>query len=164
MKTKKQKQNIIEEGINYLKNNENLIFVDFTGAPTKKLNELRQLLKQNNAYFKVFKKRLFNIVFLKNNLNFPLEKMTGQLGVIFIEQDEKIQEIASLINNFQKEVNSLKILGGFNLKEVKYLESDFIKMLGSLPSREVLLSQFIFLLTMPIKKFLFILNEKAKRS
>lgn len=164
MKTKKQKQFIIEEGVNYLKNNENLIFIDFTGVSTKKLNELRQILKQNDAYFQVFKKRLFNIVFLKNDLNFPLEKIEGQLGVIFVKKEEKIQEIASIIYKFLKDINNLKILGGFNLKEKKYLESDFVKLLGSLPSREVLLSQFVFLLTIPIKKFLFILNEKAKRS
>jgi len=39
-----------------------------------------------------------------------------------------------------------------------------VKRIGQLPSREVLLGQLAAMLTVPIKKFMFVLNEKAKQT
>lgn len=161
-KTKAQKAEQIESGLKDLEKSRTLIFADFTGTPTKEISILRENLKALGSKFQVLKKRLFRIMAEKSGFELPSEKFQGQLGVVFIPNE--LEGTVGSIYKFSKTAKSFKVIGGFDLKEKKFLEADFIKMLGSLPSREVLLGQLAFMLTVPIKKFLFILNEKAKRS
>lgn len=161
-KTRKQKEKTVEEGIKDLAKSQTLIFADFTGTPTKEINALRELLRGINAKFQVLKKRLFRIAAEKNGVEFPAEKFQGQLSVIFAP--DGLEEVAGPIYKFSKANANFKIVGGLDLKEKKFLEADFINMLGSLPSREVLLGQLAAMLTIPIKKLLFVMNEKVKRS
>jgi len=163
MRTKIQKSKQIEEVVNNLARSQTLIFADFTGTPTKEINSLREILKDKGLKFKVFKKRLFKIAFEKNKIEFPLKEFKGQLGVVFTPA-EFFEEAASLVYKFSKTNQNFKIIGGFNLKDKKFLEDDFVKMVGSLPNREVLLAQLVFMLTFPIKKFLFVLDQLSKQT
>jgi large subunit ribosomal protein L10 len=161
MKTKVQKVKHIEEGVKDLDKSQTLIFADFSGTSTKEINILRETLKAIGAKFQVFKKRLFRIAAEKNNVELPIEKFEGQLGVVFAPDDP--EKVAGPIYKFSKTNENFKIIGGIDLKEKKFLEADFVKMLGSLPSREVLLSQLAAMFTIPIKKLLVILNEKGRK-
>jgi len=84
------------------------------------------------------------------------------MGVVFSSKD--IVDTAGAVYQFVKLNEKLKVLGGFDLKGNKLIEANDIKRIGQLPSREVLLGQLVGLLTVPIRQFLFVLNEKAKRS
>ncbi len=162
MVTKQKKKEQIEKGKEIFKRSKALIFVDFTGTPTRSLNLLRDEFKEIGSKFQVFKKRIFKIVLKENNIEQPVDKFDGQLGVIFIP--DNFEKNAKIVYKFSKNIPNLKIIGGIDLVERRFLDPDYVKMIGSLPSREVLLAQLLMMLTMPIKKLLFVLNEKAKRS
>jgi large subunit ribosomal protein L10 len=161
-KTKAQKLQAVKEGIEALKQSETVILTDFTGLSANEMNALRQLLRSAGAVFKVLKKRLLKFVFEKEKIEFDPEKMEGQAGVVFSKKD--LAETAGLVYKFSKTKEALKILGGFDVKEKKFIEAAEIKKIGSLPSREVLLAQLLGMLTAPIRQFLFILNERAKKN
>ncbi len=161
-KTKAQKTKAIEEGLKGLKNSEAIILADFTGLKVNDLNAFRKSLKTLDIGFKVLKKRLLKIIFEKEGIKFEREKFDGQTGVIFSPKD--LIETSNIAYKFSKNKEAFKIVGGFDIKEKKFVEADFIKRLGQLPNREILLTQLVVMIGTPIKKLLFVLNEKAKRS
>jgi len=160
-KTKAQKTKAIEQGLSDLKKSETVIIADFTGIPVNDMNTLRKVLKAIGAGFTVVKKRLLKLIFEKEGIEFDPKKFAGQTGVVFSPKD--LVETSGAVYNFSKSKKDLfKILGGFDVKEKKFIEGGDVKRIGQLPGREALLGQLAFMLTIPIKKFLFVLNEKTK--
>lgn len=160
-KTKAQKKQVVEKGLEALKGAQTLVFTDFTGLPVNDLNVLRKTLKAMGAAFTVVKKRLLKIVFEKEGVAVDPKGFEGQLGVVFSPKD--IVGTAAAVRKFSKErKDALKILGGIELKEKKFIEGADVKRIGELPSREALLGQIAAMLTIPVKKFLFVLNERTK--
>ncbi|MFH1193172.1 MAG: 50S ribosomal protein L10 [Candidatus Jorgensenbacteria bacterium] len=160
MKTKSQKQQAVETGVKDLKGSETLIIADFTGIPTLEVNVLRKSLRAMGAVFHVVKKRLLKIILEREGIAVDPKRLAGQTGVVFSPKD--IVETAGAVYRFGRGKESFKILGGLEVKEKKFMEGADVKRIGSLPGREVLLGQLAYMLTAPIKKFLFVLNEKTK--
>ena len=72
-------------------------------------------------------------------------------------------ETAGAVYKFSKQKEKLKILAGFDLKGNKFIESEVVKRIGQLPGREVLLAQLVYMISAPIRQFMIVLNEKAKK-
>jgi len=161
-KTKTQKINQVKSGAEELKRNQTVIITDFTGLTANEMNALRRVVRSLGGVFQVIKKRLLKIVLEKESLKFDPKQFPGQMGVVFSPKD--MAETAASVYNFAKQKKDfLKILGGFEVKDKKFIGGTDVKMIGQLPSREVLLGQFVQMLTMPIRKFLFVLDQKSKQ-
>lgn len=162
-KTKEQKNQAVEQGAENLKSSETVVLVDFTGLSVNKMNDFRKQIRAIGGVFQVVKKRLLKFVFEKGGMEFDPEKFEGQTGVVFSPKD--VHETSSAVCKFSKqEKGSLKILGGFNVKDKTFVESAEILHLGQLPSREVLLGQLVGVLSAPLKMFMYVLSERAKGS
>lgn len=162
MKTKAQKKEQIASGVKGMEKSETLVLADFTGVPTKELNAFRKTLRTMGAAFTVVKKRLFKLMLKEQGIDFDPKTLDGQLGVVFSPKD--LVETAGVTYKFSKGKEAFKILGGFNLKEKKFMEGAEVVRYGALPPKEVLLGQLVGMLTVPIRKFMTVLNEKAKKS
>lgn len=160
-KTKAQKSNILSKGREELKNSTNLIFADFTGTTAQDLRDLRLILKEIGAKFKVIKKRLLRIMLNEMNLDFDPKKFDAQVGTVFVKND--IFEAARSIYKFAKDRENFKMLGGFDFGNAERLEADFIKKIGQLPSREVLLGQVLGTMTAPLRAFMWMLQERSRK-
>lgn len=165
MKTKAQKKEQIETGKGEFDKSETVVFADFTGLSASDLNSLRKLVRGIGGVMVVMKKRLLTLMLKEKGIDFDAKKLEGQVGVVFSPKDSV--ETANVVYQFGKPFkvkNIFHILGGFDLKDGnRFMENSEVETLGQLPSREVLLGQLAFMLTVPIKKFLFVLNEKAKQ-
>lgn len=159
MKTRVQKSEEIEEGKKLLSGAATLIFTDFSRTPAEEIRRLRRSLKDIGAAFKVLKKRLLRIVLKENQIDFDPKSFESQFGTVFAPGE--ISEPASLLYKFSKG-KEFKILGGYDLKEKTSLEAEKIKLIGQLPSREVLLAQVVGAIVAPIKAFLYVLSQKSK--
>ncbi|MDI6734143.1 MAG: 50S ribosomal protein L10 [Patescibacteria group bacterium] len=160
-KTKTQKINQVKSGAEELKKNQTIILTDFTGLTANEMNALRKVIRSLGGVFRVIKKRLLKIVFEKEGIRLNPKEFNGQMGVVFSPRD--MIETAGNVYNFAKQKKDfLKILGGFEVKEKKFIEGIDVKRIGQLPSREVLLGQVVGMLTAPIRKFLFVLNQKSR--
>ena len=162
MKTKAQKKAQIESGVKGMQSSETLVLADFTGGPTAELNAFRKTLRTMGAAFTVVKKRLFKLMLKEQGIEFDTKTLEGQLGVVFSPKD--LVETAGVTFRFSKGKETFKILGGFNLKEKRYLEGADVIRYGALPTREVLLGQLAQMLTVPIRQLLSVLNERAKQT
>ena len=162
MKTKQQKLTQIEEGVKSLKNSQTVVFTDFTGLTANEMNALRKDVFGLGGSMTVFKKRLLKYVFEKEGVEFNPDSFEGQMGVIFSPKD--MVETAGVTYRFSKTQNNLKIMGGFNVVEKSFLSGADTKAIGQLPGREVLLGQLVYMLGSPIRSFMVVLQEKAKKS
>lgn len=165
MKTKEEKKKQIEDGNRYFKSNKTLILTDFTGLNANELNSFRKLVKELGGIFFVMKKRLLGLVLKQNDINFDIKSLEGQTGVVFSPKDSL--ETAKVVYNFAKAYKAkkiFKILGGWETESKKFLDTKEVELLGQLPSKEELLGQLVFMLTIPLKKLVFVLNEKVKKS
>ncbi len=164
--TKVQKTKQIDLGLEKIKSSQNLIFVDFNKVSVENIKRLRRQLKKLGGDLKVIKKRLLKLALQKAGLDFDPLQFKAQLATIFLPRD--LSEFAPLIYKFSKELEKtrkgdFKILGGWNILEKKLVDSNEFNMIAKLPGREVLLAQIAMMLTMPLKQFMGILQERSKK-
>ncbi len=160
-KTKDQKSNILTKGREELKDSTNLIFADFGGTTAQDLRNLRLTLKDAGAKFQVIKKRFLRILLKERDIEFDPKEFEMQLGTVFAKRD--IFEAAGSIYKFAKDKENFKILGGLDLNNAEKMDADFIKRIGQLPSREILLGQVLGTIVAPLRALMWILQERSKK-
>lgn len=162
MLSRKQKEQLVEEESKRLEKNKTLVLTNFAGLPVGKVNALRKSLKEIGATYRVIKKRLLGLVFQKHDVKLNPKELEGQIGVVFSPKD--IAETAQIVYKFGKEnAEKFKIVGGVEIEGKKVLKAEEVKIIGSLPPREVLLGQLVYMLGSPIRKFMFVLQEQGKK-
>ena len=164
MLTKAQKAKYVEKGEALLKDSKVLVFTDFTGVGVEDIGKLRNALKEVGAKFKVIKKTLMRVALKKSGIEFTPEQFDSQVGTIFSERD--ISEVAGPVYKFgkDKEKQGFKILGAYDMIAKNFMDAEMVRRIGQLPSREVLLGQLVGMIAFPIKSFLFVLDQKAKKT
>ena len=155
MLTKTQKKQKIEDSKKLMDESRSLIFIDFTGKSVGEMENLRRKLGELGAKLKVIKKKLLRIAFSEKKIEFDPEQFETQLGTIFAPSE--IHEIAGPVYK-----SGLRMIGGYDLEAKTALDAKQMKMLGQLPSREVLLGQLVGMIAAPIRMFLYVLSEKSK--
>lgn len=157
--TKEKKASIIDELKKIFDKSAVLVFVNFHGLSVAKEKKLRNELMKEDIKYKVAKKTL-----LKRALDSmgygDIPKLEGEVGIVSGEGEVTLPP--QIISKFIKaEKEGLKIIGG--IYESKYVDENVIKQLASIPSREVLLTQFAFMLTQPVASFARALSEVSKK-
>lgn len=166
MKTKAQKKQAIDESEKLLKESGHALFVDFSGIGVEDMRELKKALRESGARMKVIKKKLLRVAFQNLGIDFNPEQFDLQLATIFAQPGKDISEVASPVYKFykDKEKQGFKILGMYDLSAKQFADGAMTARIGQLPPREVLLAQFVGMLAMPIKMFMYVLEQKAKKS
>ena len=162
MKTKQQKAEQIKKNEDLLKQSKGLIFVDFTGAGVEDLKRLRRISNELGAKLQVVKKKLLRIIFEKEKIDFNPEQFETQMGVIFT--DKNAEDLAAPIYKFARELEKkgFKILGAYDLPAKNFIEAETMVKIGKLPTREILLSQLVGVLSAPMRMLAYVLSEKSK--
>ena len=88
-----------------------------------------------------------------------MPKMEGEMAIVYASGDALSS--AGALNNFAKSNKFLKILGG--IFESRYIGADRVIALASIPSREVLLSQILNIISSPKRGLVVALAEIAKK-
>lgn len=165
MLNKIQKSERINKAKDLFGKNKTLVFVDFTGVSDNDLKSFRKLLREVGAKMEVIKKKLLRVAFQESGHEFNPEQFDLQAATIFSDKD--ISEVAGTIYRFaqgmEKEKKQFKILGAYDLTSSVFSESEAVKAIGKLPSREVLLAQLVGMLTMPIKQLVVVLDKASKK-
>ena len=135
--------------------------VKYKGLSVKQLQSLRRGLRTQNGTFTVTKARLMKIAAERNidkvqHINAFKENFREQVGLVFSLGNDTPALIKSLVT-FAKENEELEIIAG--LFEQRLILNDEIRMLASLPSREVLLAMLAGTLQAPIASLARALNE-----
>ncbi|MCL4406161.1 MAG: 50S ribosomal protein L10 [Patescibacteria group bacterium] len=158
MLTRKEKQDILKQGAEDVKSSQALVFLDFTGVPTGKLNAFRSEMRKLGGHFDVVKKRLLKLIFSKANLAIDPEALEGQIGTVFSPTD-----IFTLAGPIYK-AEGLKVVGGFDIAAGKAVPAADIVAMGKLPPREILLGQVVGTIAAPLTSLLYVLKERSKQT
>lgn len=165
MKTKAQKGAELEEARGLLAKSDAVVFIDFAKVRTSDLKNLRRELKRNGNPLFITKKRLIGLLFKEKGVEIGQNWKT-QVGTVFVSDMEVAT--ASIYKFFaalqkEKKIESLNILGGYDVKNNVLMEAERVVAIGKLPPREVLLAQLLGMLAAPIRSFLYVLSEKSKQ-
>ena len=128
------KSAVVDEITEVAKNNASFILFDYRGLTAEETAELRRLLRENNAEYKVWKNTLTKRALDSLNLDLA-ECLNGPSAMAY--STDSVAPIKTL-SDFAKDHPALEIKGGIVDGEVTSLE--VIKELATLPSREGLLT------------------------
>lgn len=149
-----------------VKGSKTLVFADFTGVDTASIRRIKTEAKKVGAVFKVFKKRLLNITLKEMGVAFDPLQFKTQVGTFFIPED--LSSVASVIHKFAKELARAKknfiVLGAYDLVNKQAVSVEEFTVIAKLPGREVLLSMVIGGITGPLRAFMYMLSELAKKA
>ena len=158
MKTKTQKQNIIEQIADNLKKQQSVLFINYKGIGVKDLSQLRKQLKEVGAKLQVAKKTLFSAAFAKEGIKTDLKGMEGQIAVIYSFEDPIAGAKAAYA--FSRGRDDVKLLSGY--MENQLLTTEQVQELAQLPSREQLLARFVKTISNPMQGFVRVLEGNIK--
>lgn len=165
MLTKAQKKQHIDKSAEMVKGSKTLVFADFTGVDTASVRRLKLEVKKAGAAFKVFKKRLLNITLKEMGVEFNPMQFKSQVGTFFIPED--LSSVAATIHKFAKELAKSKknfiVLGAYDLANKQAVSVEDFTAIAKLPGREVLLSMVIGGITGPLRAFMYLVGELAKK-
>jgi large subunit ribosomal protein L10 len=149
MQTRQQKEQLVKDLAEKIKNSKATVFSDFKGLNMKDMTVLRGELREKGVDFQVLKKTLLSIALKDAGIEVDVKKLEGQIAVAVSSNDEV--EAAKIIAKLAKTNENLKIVGGLLGKEV--LNDEEVKALAKLPSKEELLSKLVGTLNAPISGF-----------
>ena len=134
-----------------------VILTDYKGLNVEALNSLRRKLKQEDIEFQVVKNSLLTRASQNSDVEFIKDYFKGPSAVVFGYNDTIAP--AKILTEFikEKENESFKIKVG--VMDGKVIDSEAIKVMASLPSREALLSSLLSVLNGVPTSFVRVLNS-----
>ncbi len=131
-----QKQNIIDEITNNVKESSSFIFLDNNGLTVSETMELRKKLRESNSELKVYKNTL--VARALKDLNIDVESELNGPKVVAFGKDiiEPIKAVSEFSKTHENLVMKIGIVDG------KVTGLDELKKLATIPSREGLLTMF----------------------
>jgi large subunit ribosomal protein L10 len=117
----------------------NIYVTDFTGLDVGKLTELRRRLRVAGARFVVVKNTLAQRALAANRISMLDEHLAGPTGLVLAGDDPL--PAAKVLGDFAKEFQKPAVRAG--LVDGKPVDPAYVKRLGALPGRDVLLGQFL---------------------
>lgn len=157
--SREQKKDILKDLSDKFSRAKAAILVDFNKLSVAKTMELRKLLKQIGADYKVSKKTLMSRILNTGDYKgLNLEELKTQIGVVFSYDDPV--PAAQSVYKFSRVNEALKILGGF----IGYIWQDKnnIIALAKLPSREILLRQLVGAIASPLSGLVNVLSGNMR--
>lgn len=151
--SKQQKEEIIKDLAQKLKDSKAVVFSDYKGLEVKDMTALRRELKNAGVELKVLKKTLLNLALKDAGIEMDAKKLEGQIAVAVSSGDEVAA--AKIIAKLAKTNENLKIVGG--ILGIKELSKEEVNALAKLPSKEELLAKLVGTLNAPVSGFVNVL-------
>jgi large subunit ribosomal protein L10 len=147
--TKSDKQAVIEEVSELLKNSKMTVVAKYEGTPVKAMQALRRDAKEGGTKVKVVKNRLViqAIKATENVKDTDTGALEGMLLYAFNGEDEVAP--AQSLHNFAKTNPSLQFVGAITA-DGNFISSDEVKALAVLPGKNQMLAGIINTLNGPV--------------
>lgn len=138
--SKTERQAMVEELTTKLASAQTLYVTDFSGLTVEHMTDFRRRLRAVGARYVVVKNTLVKRALQAGNISgLEGDLFKGPIGIVLAGEDPL--PAAKVLGEFAKAHDKPAVRAG--LVEGKQVEAAFVKRLGDLPSREVLLGQFL---------------------
>lgn len=146
---KTQKDDVVSEVTDLLASSKMTVVAKYQGTTVKALQGLRREAKGNGTKVKVVKNRLVIKALAANDTlkDADTSELQGMLLYAFNADDEVAP--AQILNNFAKANPTIQFVGAYT-GEGKFIGSDDVKALASLPSKNELVAQVVATLLSPV--------------
>ncbi len=135
-----------------------LVFVNFHGLKVADETTLRNDLRKEGVSYRVSRKTLLKRA-LQGKAEGEIPELGGEVAIAYSNDPTSSPRE---IYNFQKtHKGMLSILGG--IYNGKFVGSEMMMELATIPSKEVLLSKLAFLFKSPMQRMALAINEVAKK-
>lgn len=153
--TKQQKETLVQEVTQKIKDSKALVFADYKGVTVKDITAIRQELRKSGSSWQVLKKTLLNIALKNAGVEVNARELGGQVAVAFSHDEVAAAKVIADFQKANKEV-PLSIEGGaLGTKALSALE---VKALAKLPSQDELRAKLVGTLQAPISSFVRVLG------
>lgn len=167
--TRIQKEQLVSEIIDGLKNAKTVVLVNYQGLKVKEIWDLKKKLREQGIGFQIIKNTLFKIALKKEGINVSEKLLDQPIALVWGLQDEVIP--AKLTVEFGKTAEKLKLIGG--IVNGLYADENKILQLATLPSRNELYAKLVGSLNAPmyrlvnalqgnLRNLVYILNQYQK--
>ena len=153
------KDKIIKEVEKELKNRAAFFVAEHGTISATALDKLRAKLRLSKTRYLVVKNSLGRKAFENAKLEKLSENLTGSCGIAFTDGD--IVAPSKTLVDFSRENESFKIRSAYFNGEV--VGTDQIKVLASLPAKEVLIAKMVGGIQAPISRFVHVLSGTVRR-
>lgn len=138
--SKTTRQTTVESLTAQIQGSPNLFVTDFSGLNVLKMTEFRRRLRAAGAGYVVVKNTLAQRALAANQIAELDDHMTGATGFVLAGEDP--MAAAKVLGEFAKENEQRPAVKG-GWVDGKAVAPAYVKRLGEIPSREVLLGQFV---------------------
>ena len=147
-----KKTEIVKNLVEKLAQVRGVVFVDYQGLSTARINALKEKLKEKESEFQVVKNTLLQLGLVK--ANYPKIELKGPTAVVFVSKDVFLT--LRVLEEYAKVEEMPKIKSGFWEKE--FIGQDRLEDLIKIPSLEYLKGLVSFSLNAPINNLVNVLN------
>jgi large subunit ribosomal protein L10 len=153
-----EKQAVIDEVTGLAAKAQTLVIAEYRGIKVADMDKLRNEARSKGVTLSVLKNTLARRAMQGSAFEVVSDQMTGPLIYGFSTDDVSA---AKVVTDFAKTNDKLVIRGGAN--GGKALDTNGVKQLASIPSREVLLAQLCGLLMSPMSRTAVVLGALAAK-
>jgi large subunit ribosomal protein L10 len=156
--TLNKKREVINELSNKMKSAKAMVFADYRGLTVEQDTDLRAALRKAGVEYKVIKNTLARFAAKENELDELDSFFNGPTAMASSETDPVAP--AKILSEYAKKYNKLELKVG--VVEGKIIDTNGIKALAELPSREVLIAKVLGGFNAPISGLVNILNGNIR--
>ena len=138
---KAQKQKILDEIREKLKDYPNMIVADYRGLTVEQITNLRGKLREKEFNFQVLKNTLLTIALSETGLqeSDTTDVLSGPTGIVWCQDDPVTP--AKILADFSKEFNALELKGA--LVDGQMVDQAGVIALSKLPTRDQIMGQIV---------------------
>jgi large subunit ribosomal protein L10 len=152
---RQQKEALVDSLREHFSASQAAYLVGVRGLSVNAMRVLRGKLREHGASLKVAKMRLIKRAATQDDaLGGLVSHLQDQRGVVFVDKEPTV--VAKVLHDFAKDNEQLSIVLGY--VDRAFLDEAAVKILATLPPREVLLAQVIGTMQAPLNQFAGILR------
>lgn len=148
MQTRSDKEKIIREAADRVRESKALVFAKYEGLTVKETQELKRELRKSGNAFQVLKKTLLSIALREAGVSVDARKLDGQVGLAFSSDETSA---AKTMVEFSKKHPNLAVLSG-SLGE-KELSVKDVEALSKLPTLDEMRAKLVGTMQAPVAGF-----------
>ena len=153
------KQPIVQEIAENIKDAQSVVLVDYRGLTVAQDTQLRKQLREAGITYKVYKNTLMNFAFKGTEFESLSDSLEGP-NAIAISKDDATAP-ARVLAQFAKTAPALEIKAG--VVEGNFYDTEAMKEISGIPSREELLSKLLGSIQSPITNFARVIKQIAEK-
>ena len=155
-----QKQPIVAEISEAIKDAASIVLVTYSGITVEQDTALRKQLREAGVSYKVYKNTMIRFAAKGTEFEALEPHLEGPTALAVSKEDATAP--ARVLAEFAKKADKLELKGG--VVEGTYYDAAGIGVIASIPSREVLLGRLLGSMQSPITNFARVLNQIAEKN